>query len=232
MSNTKSERTRNLRYKRPALDSMGYDSIRQELEDIQEACCNIHWWFSDDDDETLLNALDGDEEQAYEFKVAFADLEAKAEQLNEVLWHIGFWDTEDYERGYNDCTVALIGNRYRTIGYDSDEEDYFALTSYEQELAQTEAGKRLMRMTKAEIISNIGQCMGILIAFLDLRQQYDYLKATFDILRDENTSLLQLVKDIDAAYMEADAVGWYRWYSEVRQFDDLLDRLPDRAWVE
>ena len=49
-------------------------------------------------------------------------------------------------------------------------------------MAQTEAGKRLMRRTKADMIATIGQCLGILLAFFDLRQQYDYLKATFDIL--------------------------------------------------
>ena len=132
---------------------------------------------------------------------------------------------------YNDCTVALIGNRYQLIGYDFEEEDYFALMSYDQNLAQTEAGKRLMRETKAEMISTIGQCFGVLLAFLDLRQQYDYLKAVFDILRDENTSLLKQIKEIEAAYKVADTVGWYCWYPEVERFDRLLDCLPERFWV-
>ena len=116
---------------------------------------------------------------------------------------------EDFERLFNDCTVALIGNRYDVIGYDTIEEDYYGLTNYEMELATTEAGKRLMRKTKVEIISTIGQCFGILMAFLDLRQQYDYLKATFDILRDENTSMLQTIKEIDAAYKSAMEAGLY-----------------------
>lgn len=230
MSNTKSERTRNLRYKRPALVSMGYDFLRSELDDIREACCNIHWF--SDDDETLLNALDGDEEQAYEFLVAFSDIEAQAEELWCILDEICFWDEDVYGRTYDDCTVALIGNRFKTMGFDSEEEDYFNLVSYEQELAQTEAGKRLMRKTKAEMLSTIGQCVGVLVSFLDLRQKYDYLKATYDILRDENTSLLQQVKDIDAAYNDADAAGWYDWDPEVKKFDRLLDVLHDRAWVE
>ena len=109
---------------------------------------------------------------------------------------------------------------------------YVALASYDHELAQTEAGKRLMRKTKAEMISTIGQCVGVLIAFLDLRQQYDYLKATFDILRDENTSLLKQIKEIEAAYVEADAAGWYSWRLEVKRFDRLLDYLPERTWIE
>ncbi len=173
MSITKAMQARNLRYKRPALMSMGYSDVMSELYEIQNVCCDIRW-FIDNDDGTLLNALADDEEEEYEFKMAFADLEAKAE---------GLWDAieeqqnlcwgEDFERLFNDCTVALIGNRYDVIGYDTIEEDYYGLTNYEMELATTEAGKRLMRKTKVEIISTIGQCFGILMAFLDLRQQYD-----------------------------------------------------------
>lgn len=232
MSEIKANRTRNLRYKRPALASMGWDSIWQELRDIQEACGEVRWFVDKDGDETLLNAMNGDEEAEWEFKVAFADLEAKAEQLSDALSEQFGWNSEDPERDYNDCTVALIGNRYTTIGYDAEDEDYFSLTSYEQELAHTEAGKRLMRKTKADMIATIGQCVGTMVAFLDLRQQYDYLKATFDILRDENTSLLQQVKEIEAAYDAADAADWYEWGPEVKRFERLLECLPDRAWVE
>lgn len=232
MSEIKANRTRNLRYKRPALATMGWYTMRTELDDIQEACSDIHW-FADQDDETLLNALDGDEDEAWEFKMAFADLEAKASHLAYSIEDCFGWGvSDDPERDYNDCTVALIGNRYSLVGYDSEEEDYFSLTGYDTKLACTEAGKRLMRKTKADMLSTIGQCMGILVAFLDLRQQYDYLKATFDILRDENTSMLKQIKEIEAAYSAADAVGWYDWYPEVKRFEQLLNCLPDRAWVE
>lgn len=231
MSSIKARRTHNLRYKRPALASLGYDAILDELDNIEEACADIHW-FIDQDDETLLNALDGDEEQTFEFKMAFADLEGKVYQLREAIRDNWGW-SDHYYQVYDDCTVALIGNRYRTIGWDGEEEDYCALTRYEQELAQTEAGKRFMRMTKAEMISTIGQCLGSLIAFLDVRQSYDYLKATFDILRDENTSLLKQIKEIEAAY-EAVA-GKYSWEvspEDRRRFELLLEALPDRAWIE
>ena len=83
------------------------------------------------------------------------------------------------------------------------------------------------------MISTIGQCMGILLAFLDLRQQYDYLRATFDILRDENTSLLQTIQEIDAAYDAVASEEWWNRSSEaVRRFDALLNDLPDRVWLE
>lgn len=173
---SKAERARNLCYKRPALASMGYDEITNELYEIMEACSDVRWYIEQGDD-TLLNALGDDEEAEWEFRMAFTDLDGKAEVLLNTM---GDWVIQEE---YDDCTVALIGNRYRTVGFDTVEEDYFSMTKYEEELAQGEAGKRLMRHTKAEIISTVGQCLGTLLAFLDLRYQYDYLKTTFDILR-------------------------------------------------
>lgn len=231
MGVSKANRTRDMRYKRPALASMGYDTVRDELWKIRDACTDIHW-FTDQDDDTLLNALDGEEDEVWEFRMAFSDLEAKADRLEQIIGDYYGWDGSHLRDIYDDCTVALIGERYKILGYDFEEEDYFSLASYDESLAQTEAGKRLMRRTKADMLSTIGQCMGILIAFLDLRQQYDYLKATFDILRDENTSLLQTIKEIDAAYDAIMVVAWHRPQEAVRRFDALLENLPDRAWVE
>lgn len=231
MNGTKADRARNLRYKRPALASMGFDALQTELWEIGEACDDIRW-FVEQGDETLLNALDGDSDEEWEFRMAFSDLEAKADELDRIINDCFRWDDDGFARTYNDCTVALVGDRYRLVGYDFVEEDYYALTAFEEELAQTEAGKRLTRKTKAEMLSIIGQCFGLLLAFLDLRQQYDYLKAAFDILRDENTSLLRQIKEIDTAYAEADKAEWYGWLPAVKRFDQLLDCLPDRAWVE
>lgn len=231
MNKPKVSRTRDMRYKRPALASLGYDAMRTELWAIRDACEDIHW-FTDQDDDTLLNALDGEEDEVWEFKLAFADLEAKADRLEWVIGDYYGWDGSRLGDIYDDCTIALIGDRYKVLGYDFVEEDYFSLTAYDEKLAQTEAGKRLMRRTKADLLSTIGQCMGILLAFLDLRQQYDYLKATFDILRDENTSLLQTVKEINAAYDAVAVDWWHRPQEAVRRFDALLENLPDRVWVE
>ena len=224
-SEIKSRRTRNLRYKKPALASFGYDAIVAEMWEIIGAIEDVQW-FIDDGDETLLNALDGDNEAEWEFRMAFADLAAKADRFHEL------WDEMVDKQAFDDYTVALIGNRYKLIGYDWDEEDYYSLFGYEKDLAFTEAGKRVMRHTKADMLSNIGMCMGIMIAFLDLRQSYDYLKATFDILRDENTSLLQTLKEIQDLYAKAAAENFYSWRDATRQFDRMLANLPDHVWIE
>lgn len=222
---TKAERSRNLRYKHPALTSLGYYFISDELYEIDSACEDIRW-FMESDGETLLNALDGDEEDEWEFRMAFTDLDGKAENLRNML------DDIDIREYFDDCTVGLIGNRYKTVGYDDFEEDYFSLTSFEQELAYSEAGKKFMRRTKQEMISIIGQCWGIVISYLDIRQKYDYLKATFDILKDENTSILKNIADINEAYEAASKEGFYEYSKEFRRFETLVNDLPGRIWLE
>jgi len=231
MYNSKEQRTRALRYKRPALVSLGYDDIISELWEIQDTCGNIQCLL-DCDEGMLLDALDGDEEEEWEFKMAFSDLSAKAEQLMEAVQEQSSYEGDQFIKTFDDCIVSLIGNRYDIVGYDGEMEDYFSLTSYEQGLACSEAGKRMMRRTKADMLSTIGQCLGILISFLDLRQQYDYLKATMDIVRDENVSLLQTIKEIDKAYETAAAVRFSRYSEETERFDSLLSYLPQRAWLE
>ena len=146
---TKGERARALRYKRPALASMGWDMLWSELDNISEACDEIRWFMDGDDGfDSLVNALDGEEDEAFEFKMAFSDLSGRCELLGNALRE-AYIDSEQYD----DCTVALVGNRYDIVGYDSEEEDYFSLCRYDADAATTESGKRLMRLTKADSAS-------------------------------------------------------------------------------
>lgn len=220
----RAEKARQLRYKKPALASIGFDAMFNELFVIMEECSDIQYFV--EDEETLLKALGDDEEAAWEFRMSFTALSAKAEELYNLFLE------ENVQQNYDDCTVALIGNRYRTLGFDFEEEDYFALCRYETDLAYSEAGKRLMRHTKAEMISIFGQCLGALVAFLDLRQQHDFLKATIDILRGDNGALLKLIKEVDEAYEEAAAEAFRPWSPATKRFDHLTSQLPDRMWVE
>ena len=224
---TKAEKARALAYKRPALSSMGYEALMEELEEIQEACDEVQYWI-DSDDGTLLDAFDGDTEQEWEFKVAFADLSASCYQLLDQVY-----ESVESAEDYDDCTVALIDNRYELVGFDSVQEDYRSLTGYQEELAVTEAGKRLMRLTKKEKLAHIGLAFGILLAFFDLRHKYDYLKAAMDVLRDENHSLVQRLKDINVVYLAA-ASAQYEYQARPlwEKFDRMTAGIPERMWVE
>ena len=226
---SKADRCRNLRYKKPALMDLGYFAITSKLDEIQEVCSEIHWAF--DDDETLINAFDGNEEDAYEFKMAFTEIEGEAYQLRERLEE-QFGYEDDPERAFDDCSVALIGNRYNAVGCDDYEEDYYSLTSYETHLATTEAGKRIMRKTKAEMLSVIGQVLGIILAFQNVQMKYEYLKATIDIFRDSNISILQVIKTIEQKYADMFCDDYGKSKRAEKEFDALAKELPDKYWVE
>lgn len=70
--------------------------------------------------------------------------------------------------------------------------------------------------------------------------KYEALKSTIDIFRDNNVSILQVVKDIEEAYKDMFEGKAYKsgsnWWSldreAERRFDKLVDELPDRYWIE
>lgn len=223
---TKAERSRNLRWKKPAIAELSYWEIVNKLDDITNECYEIHWY--SDDDDALVNALDGDEEEAFEFRMLITALEGEAYELDEQFRDFARYG-DDGEKRFNDCSVALIGNRFRQIGYDDIEEDYFSLSSYDSGLAQTDAGKRVMRLTKAEMLSTIGQVLGMILAFKNIELKYEYLKATIDILRDQNNSVIQQIKEIEAAYEAANEEGFYG--DAAKSFDKLIYELPDQMWI-
>ena len=61
---TKRRKARELRYRKPIVRGINLDFIKEELYEITEECENVAWYF--DDDDTLLNALDGNNDEEYE----------------------------------------------------------------------------------------------------------------------------------------------------------------------
>lgn len=83
---TKRWKAKQLRYKKPIVRDLNLDKIQEDLWNIMEECENIRWYTdSDDGNDSLINALDGDGDEAYEFKMAFADLCAECERMQEDL---------------------------------------------------------------------------------------------------------------------------------------------------
>ena len=210
---TKRQKAKQLRYRRPVVRDLNLESIYQELWDIQEQCEEVHWYF-DTDDETLLNALDGDEDEAYEFKMMFADLCAECEKMLEDL-------REEWVRS-------------ASISYDSYEQDYFGLSCTEA-FAEDESKRALKQLTKDNLIAAARQCFRIYQSFIALRHRYDCLKAAMDILRDENTGYLKMIKQIEEMYEKADeeSDGFrYEWCKSVKELDRILGNMPQEAWIQ
>lgn len=230
----KAEKSRNLRLRKPMLEDLGYSSIRQGLEEISEACYDIEWLFDNDNEDFIYEALEDAYEDYDEFREAFQVIHSNVGELQncfkDVCSEAKFFDI-DFEQIFNDCTVALIGNMFKCEGFYGYEQDYYSLSRYDAELAVTEAGKRVMRMTKSEMLSRIGQCMGIALSYYDLRQRYDYLKNTFDMLRGENVSVIQVIRKIEEAYEKANSEEFDKYSKETKEFDKLVSQLPEKVWI-
>lgn len=211
-------RARQIRYKKAALAILQRDSIEDELYEIGNECGELEW--AVEDDETLLDVFDGDTDEIREFRFMFSDLSYNCERLQTEI-RDGYV-TEHFD----DFFVGTLGAGYKMVGYDGMEEDYYQLTSFEAELAKTVSGKRLMGLTKETLIAVAGQCIGIMMCFLDIRHSYDCLKTSFDALRDDRAEMLKSVRSVEEAYEKwADDPSNYA-------YDRWLSHMPDRVWVE
>ncbi|MDE7313568.1 MAG: hypothetical protein K2N87_18425 [Eubacterium sp.] len=226
---TKRRKARELRYRKPIVKNLNIDRIREELYDIMSACEDVRYYF-DEDEETLINALDGDEDEAFEFKMMFADLCAECERMQEDLG-------EEYVFEYFDLFFVAIGagdSEGGLLGFDSYEQDYFGLQCTDG-FALQESTKKLKRLTKDQLIDAAHTCFQIYHSYMGLRHRYDCLKAAMDIIRDENTGYLQMVKKIDEMYEKADKESFgfrYQFTKEVQELDRILECMPQEAWIQ
>ena len=143
----KAEKARTLRYRRPALAMIRRDSIVDELWEISEECESLEYAIADD--EKLEEAFDGDSDEIHEFKMRFSDLTYRCDRLREALFE------NEVNEHFDDFFVGLLGRAYEVVGFDHFEEDYFHLTMYENQFANETCKKRLMSMTKEQLIGII-----------------------------------------------------------------------------
>lgn len=226
---TKRNKAKNLRYKKPIVRDLNLETIIQDLWDIQEECEEVRWYTdSEDGEDSLVNALSGDEDEAYEFKMVFADLCAECDRMREDLEEE--WVPECFDIFFVSAGAGDVGGGL--LGWDSFEQDYFGIGCTDS-FAEDEAKKKLKQMTKDELIAASRQCFKIYHAYIGLRTRYDSLKAAIDILRDQNTGCLQVVKEIERLYEEASKDIWSRgdWSKESREWEQYTDALPPEAWI-
>ena len=223
---TKRRKAKQLRYKKPIVKNLNLQTIQEELWDIQEECENVHWYF-DTDEDTLINALDGDEDEAYEFKMMFGDLCAECEQMQEDLNQE--WVPDCFDKFF---VVAGAGDEYGgLLGFDSYEQDYFGLSCTDA-WAEDECKKALKQMTKDQMIAAVRQCFRVYVSYIGLRHRYDCLKSAMDILRDQNTGYLQMVKQIEEMYTKLAEDNCYKYGKAARKFDEFTSNLPPEAWIQ
>lgn len=223
----KQYKAKNLRYKKPIARDMNLDYIRQALDEMSETIYDVQW-FTDDDD-NLVNALAGDEDEAYEFKMAFSDLAAELNQMQEDLDET--WIPECFDELFPAAGAREFGGY---LGYDAYEHDYYSLCVYDYSAAEQEAEKRITRLTKTELLDAVGQCLKIYSSFVALQYRYDCLEASLNIIREKNLEGLRLVKAIEEQYEIAETASnhfMYKYEDEVYKLNDMLDEMPQEYWL-
>ena len=227
-----------MRYKKPMSKELNWYSIREYAWQIQNDCADIRWMT--EDEEQLVDLMDGDEEQAFEFRMAFSDLSNQCEEFLEELQELQRYDfmstdsDDEDEATLFDLFFPAIGAD-DMYGYDVLEQDYFRLDRYEEEWAEKEARKKLKRLTKDQLFDLAGMALGIARNYMSLSYRYDCLKNSIDILKGKNESYLQIVKAIEEGWkaweFESDKGKWKDTNAE-RAFDQMLQYIPERLWIE
>lgn len=216
-------KARNLRYKKAISAELNLEQITQNLWEMQEQSSNIRWWYAQGD-ETMLDEMIGDEEESYELRMAFSTLDADCEQMIDDL------DNEWVPEFFDVFFGAIVGGSCEgMLGFDSYAGDYFDITGYEESLAQKECCKRMKAHTKDEILDAYSVCFRVAINYISLKNRYDNLKSYIDILNGTNTGFLKTVKRIEELYDEFsnDPLSL-----ATREFDRLVNNMPDEVWLQ
>lgn len=223
----KQYKAKQLRYKKPIARDMNLASIREAIWDMGELISDVQWFV--EDEENLVNALAGDEDEAYSFKMAFSDLAAELQQFEEDLEEQ--WIPECFDDLFPAAGADFFGG---FLGYDSYEHDYFGLEPFQYKWAEQEAEKRICRMTKKELLEAVGACLKVYTAYIALQYRYDCLEASLKIIQEKNLEGLKLVKAIEEQYDIAELESnhfQYMYGKEVGKLDSMLDQVPQEYWL-
>lgn len=229
------QKARQMRYKKPVC-KITFENIQNLLWEIQGNAAEYSTELYDDD---TLEELLGSDEDAFEFRMAFNDLENDCERMSEAIESLGdlmYMDDEQAVATFDIFFPAAGGDGYGELyGYDEYEDDYYALDSgWEQNAAQRTAMDRLKRLTKEQLVETAGKCLRIARQYMALEYRYDCLSGAFDILKGKQDGLLKMAKSIESAYEDAAyaLANGFCFDESVRNLDRALEHVPDRMWIE
>lgn len=222
------EKAKARRYKKPAVRGLTFDEIVSALWDMQEACNDVIYWM-DSDDGSLVDALEGNEDDAERFKMDFAQLSADVDRMISDMSDV--WEPDRFD---DVLVISGIGRQtgQGLYGFDDFEGDYFGIDPFSYGWAEDESKKRLERLTKNELLEQVAQTLSITYAFMGIRSRYEDLQDSIDILRSKNREYLDAVKTINEIYESIDFNDrYFEWSEEAKKLDDIISRLPQEAFL-
>lgn len=176
-------------WRKTMLQRLSIDDIRNDLEEIAAAGDSCGY-----DDSSLGEYYE-------EYRELFNELSMGAWDLQEAIGRIEEFDGEAWIN-WDDCTVALLGDVCKVLGYDAAQMDYFdTLDPWEEKQGVKDAEKRLMRLTKQQLVRLFRQVMVTLVAYMDIKGSYDTLSAVVNEL-DERAAIMQNGKTAQRMWVE------------------------------
>jgi len=227
----KGQLTRGALKRKPLHAELNIDSIRDWFSDAYYECSEVAYTANDYD--ALIDAID-DEDEAYEFRMAFSDLQNQFEMFDEALNEV--WVPKCF-----DLLFAVSGEEGSVFWQEEITMDIMQMDRYDLTDEQKRGREILRRMTKDELLDAFKQCLTIATSYMSLRARYDALKGTMDVVREKNHTYLEAVRSIDKLYTAA----WERYCSESpvwrdmeweqaeiwREFDNSIRYLPQEAFI-
>lgn len=101
--------------------------------------------------------------------------------------------------------------------------------------AENEAAKKIMSLTKKEILETVGHCLKIAYQYMAIRYRYDCLEVAIEILRGENMERIKIVKGIEEQYLIAEkSSDGFKWdyNKEVRKLNNMILKVPQEYWIQ
>lgn len=225
--NTRRWKSQQLRHKKSILASLNYSDIRDHINDIMSECDDARYYFNESE---IYAELDPDTQE--EVEMMYAELSDESYRLYEAMSQHSYEFNDWGADLFNDFVVNALGQTHRLLGYDAYETDYYGLTGYESELAIEVCGERLNRLTKKDLHSLYRRVLGILVSYFHIKYLYDYLKASTDIFDSEMNASMEVIRELTEAYERAAKYGFGRYDKSERDYDRMLDSLPDKVWLQ
>lgn len=223
---------RKFAFTRSVLSGLSYSDISDKIYDISNDCSSVSW--SLHDEEVLLSAFDDSEDYVYAFKESFDLLSSAAERMTEALSE---WDSYDDDFGETfDLFLTGIsdGTGIRVLGFDTEEEDYYTITSFESHLSRKACYERVMKkFKKDDILHTANRIFRILSGYFDLERRYEYLQAAIDIIKGQTDNALKEVRTLEKAYEDAEHAEWDSYSEECKAYERAVKAFNeyDKVWV-
>lgn len=163
------------------------------------------------------------------YEELFNELSAGAYDLSEAImeFETGLYYDFD-EKLWDIFTVGLLGERDTILGYDPVQEDYYNILdpeSFDLDLAVKTAEKKILKMTKADMLRCFRTVLVTLICYFDLKSAHDCLTAVVTELEERGAILVEKNNQINNLYKDLTGANG-------EEFDRLIKRIPQRMWVE